>query len=229
MRHRNPARALEVDVTERPPARTVAVSWQRVPGWVERYDARHVGTTWDVTPTLVTAESPDGSSVSFDVPVAPLAKATMAGLVEHLDSDWRIGMVLVRRGGFAVARIAGREVVESKVGRRHVQGRTKAGGWSQQRFARRRDNQAQAAFDAAGGYVQSLLVPYARSLDLLVTGGDRAAADAVLEMPELSALRSLPHSWIGGLPDPTRSVLGQAIDDVRSVHIRVVDTTPRPG
>ena len=57
--------------------------------------------------------------------------------------DW--GVLLVRKGGFAVARLAGSEVVASKVGQRHVQGRTKAGGQSQQRFARRRENQARVA------------------------------------------------------------------------------------
>ena len=61
----------------------------------------------------------------------------------------RWGVLLVRKGGFAVARLSGDDLVEHKIGQRHVQGRTKAGGQSQQRFARRRDNQARAAYDAA--------------------------------------------------------------------------------
>ena len=214
-------------MTERPPARTVQVPWRRLPGWIERYDTRHPGTSWAVTPALVSADSPDGSTASFDVPMAPLADPTLAGLRDHLDRSWQIGIVLVRRGGFAVARLSGDEVVESKVGQRHVQGRTKAGGWSQHRFARRRDNQARAAFDAAGGHVHALLGPHARSLDLLVTGGDRVAADTVLDLPELEPLRALPRRWLGGLPDPRRSVLDQAVDTVRSVSVHIVDTQPR--
>jgi hypothetical protein len=214
-------------VSERPPARTVQVPWERLPGWIERYDTRHPGSRWVVTPRAVSAESPDGSAASFDVPMAPLADPTLAGLHEHLARSWRIGVVLVRRGGFAVARLSGADVVESKVGQRHVQGRTKAGGWSQHRFARRRDNQARAAFDAAGAHVQALLGQHARSLDLLVTGGDRVAADTVLDMPELESLRGLPRRWLGGLPDPRRSVLERAIETVRSVSVQIVDTAAR--
>ena len=112
--------------------------------------------------------------------------------------------MLVRRGGFAVARLDGPTVTESKIGRRHVQGKTKAGGWSQQRFARRRDNQARAAFDAAAEHVQRLLSPSAGSLRLLATGGDRQAVASVLAHPELAPLVALPQAWLGGLPDPTR-------------------------
>ncbi len=64
--------------------------------------------------------------------------------------EW--GVLLVRKGGFAVARLAGDRLAESKVGQRHVQGRTKAGGQSQQRFARRRDNQARDAYAAAADH-----------------------------------------------------------------------------
>ncbi len=210
-------------------ARVVRVPWNRLGGWIQRYESRHLGTDWAVTPTLVTATSADGSTVSFDVPLPPLAEPTMPALLDHLDRDWHIAVVLVRRGGFAVARLVGDEVVESKVGQRHVQGRTKAGGWSQHRFARRRDNQARAAFDAAAGYVLTLLVPHARALDLLVSGGDQKAAAAVLEMPELSPLRTVSCQWLAGLPDPRRSVLDHAVGLVRSVAIEIVDTAPRAG
>ena len=43
-----------------------------------------------------------------------------------------------RRGGYAVGLASGGGFTASKVGSRHVQSRTAAGGWSQQRFARRR-------------------------------------------------------------------------------------------
>jgi peptide subunit release factor 1 (eRF1) len=49
----------------------------------------------------------------------------------------RWGVLLVRKGGFAIARLERTALVEHKIGQRHVQGRTKAGGQSQQRFARR--------------------------------------------------------------------------------------------
>lgn len=199
------------------------VPFERVPGWVTRYDAAHPDTRWVVEPHHARAHSPDGSLVELAVPFVRLVDLSLDGLAAHLLRPWRIGVVLVRKGGFAVARLEGAVVGESKIGRRHVQSRTKAGGWSQQRFARRRDNQARAAFDAAADHAARLLTGRARPLDLLGVGGDRQAVNAVLAHPELAGLRTLPQTWLGGLPDPTRTVLDSAVVAVRSVEITLVD------
>lgn len=210
-----------------PPARDVLVAWDRLPGWVGRFESRHPGTDWVLSPTAVAGRSTDGSTASFAIPLPPLADLTMPGLRAHLRRQTSIGIVLVRRGGFAVAKVVGGTVVESKVGQRHVQGRSKAGGWSQQRFARRRGNQAQAAFDAASGYVESILAPHAAELELLVCGGDRSAVDTVLDAPGVAALTRLPRQWLAGLPDPRRRVLDDAVARSQSVEISIVDTAPR--
>lgn len=199
------------------------VPFARFPGWVQRYDAAHPGTRWEVEPTSARAQSPDGSTVLVDVPLGPLADPTLAGLTAHLGVSRRFGVVLVRKGGFAVALLSDATVVESKIGRRHVQGRTKAGGWSQQRFARRRDNQAKAAFDAAAEHVHRILVAGAPRLDLLGTGGDRIAVASVLTAADLRSLADVPTRWLGGVPDPTRAVLDAAIADVRSVDVTLTD------
>lgn len=203
--------------------RDVEVPFDRVPGWVERYDRRHPGTTWTADASEVTAQSPDGTTAVLDVPFTPLDERSLPGLYGHLRRDWRIGVVLVRRGGFAVAYVRGSNVAQSKVGRRHVQGRTKAGGQSQQRFARRRENQARAAFDAAADHVRRVLGPHAAQLDMLATGGDRQAISAVLDRRELHRLAVLPRQWLGGLPDPRRDVLNTAVDRVRSVTVHITD------
>lgn len=201
------------------------VPFERVPGWIARYDAAHPGTRWVVEPDRARADSADGTRVRIAVPFAPLAELSLDGVAAHLQTPWHVGVVLVRRGGFAVARLEGATVAASKIGRRHVQGKTKAGGWSQQRFARRRENQARAAFDAAAEHVARLLVrgELARPLDLLGTGGDRRAVGSVLAHPELGGLADVPQVWLGGLPDPTRTVLEAAVVAVRSVEISLVD------
>jgi peptide subunit release factor 1 (eRF1) len=128
----------------------------------------------------------------------------------------------VRKGGFAVARLAGDELVEHKVGQRHVQGRTKAGGQSQQRFARRRDNQARSAYEAAAGHAARVIGAPHR-LEALVTGGDRAAVTAVLEDDRLASLSDLVVSRWLAVPDPRRAVLDQAVVDASAVEITVTD------
>ena len=111
----------------------------------------------------------------------------------------------------------------SKVGSRHVQGRSAAGGWSQQRFARRRAGQATVALSAAADVAAALLIPYAGRLDGVVLGGDRASVAAVLEDPRLAPLRSLPIGPHLDVPDPRLVVLERAARQFRAVRIRVVD------
>ena len=116
----------------------------------------------------------------------------------------RWGVLLVRKGGFAVARLAGERIVESKVGQRHVQGRTKAGGQSQQRFARRRDNQARQAYEAAAEHAVRILgeLPPAAAV---VTGGDHSAVDEVLDRPAAGHLAVSRTMAAGARPEARRA------------------------
>ena len=91
----------------------------------------------------------------------------------------------------------GREA--SKVGQRHVQGRTKAGGQSQQRFARRRDNQARQAYEAAAEHAHRILTG---RLTALVCGGDRTAVEQVLADPRLRPLADAAGGPVAGRPRP---------------------------
>jgi peptide subunit release factor 1 (eRF1) len=130
--------------------------------------------------------------------------------------------VLARKGGFAVARLAGEKMVEHKVGQRHVQGRTKAGGQSQQRFARRRDNQARQAYEAAADHAARLLATDASGSSLVtVTGGDHAAVDEVLADSRLRHI-VVVGPWLP-VQDPKRDVLEQAVRDACSVSLEVVN------
>ncbi|WP_235738723.1 acVLRF1 family peptidyl-tRNA hydrolase [Nocardioides alcanivorans] len=125
----------------------------------------------------------------------------------------------MRKGGFAIARLHGDVVHASKTGQRHVQGRTKAGGQSQQRFARRRDNQAKVAYAAAAEHAARLLLSPA--CPLLVTGGDHTAVDEVLASPPLRTLaKAVVAPWLP-VPDPRRSVLEQAVTDAGALRIAV--------
>jgi hypothetical protein len=128
--------------------------------------------------------------------------------------DW--GLILVRKGGFAIGRVSGEKIVDSKVGQRHVQGRTKAGGWSQQRFARRRENQAEIAYEAAAGHAQRIL----SGCPVVVTGGDHNGVDRVIE------LCGMGGCLVAHLPDvgePRRGVFEEAVVDARSVRMSVTN------
>ena len=167
--------------------RTVLVPRERFERWVANFAERHGGGPGIVTEAGgIFGMAQDGSTfharLPFDVQYDGPADAAAFAAAMKVPTDW--GLLLVRKGGFAVARLAGERLVDSKVGQRHVQGRTKAGGQSQQRFARRRDNQARQAYEAAADHAARLL---GEGAPHVVTGGDHAAVEEVLADPRLRA------------------------------------------
>ena len=202
---------------------TILVPAARVSRWIENFEARHGDTTFLVAAGSLTGTATDGSTFAARLPFdqqyggAPAAAAFNAAV--RAPADW--GVLLVRKGGFAIARLSGEETVESKVGQRHVQGRTKAGGQSQQRFARRRDNQARQAFEAAADHAARILA----GLDgPVVTGGDHTALEEVLADPRLRHVR-VTGPWLA-VPDPRRGVLEQAVVDACSASVEVHNAQP---
>ena len=205
-----------------PGPRTVLVPRDRVVRWFENFSAGHGDVTYRVDADGLHASAADGASAlarlpfaeTYDGPADPMAFAAAV----TMPSRW--GLLLVRKGGFAVATVERGRVADSKVGQRHVQGRTKAGGQSQQRFARRRDNQARQAYEAAAEHAQRVL---AGRLDALVCGGDRPAVEQVLDDPRLRHLRGLRvDPWLP-VPDPRRAVLERAVTDDGSVAVTLTD------
>ncbi len=133
-------------------------------------------------------------------------------------------MLLVRLGGYAAAVFDGPVVVRSKVGSRHVQGRSAAGGWSQQRFARRRANQADAALDAAAATAVGILLPELDLLDALVLGGERKAVDRVLADRTLVPLSKVPvEPRFLTVPDPRLDILRTTPTQFRAITVHLTD------
>ncbi|WP_109508533.1 acVLRF1 family peptidyl-tRNA hydrolase [Nocardioides speluncae] len=193
----------------------------RVVRWVENFEERHGPTEYAVRDGALAGEAADGSTFAVALPFGRVYRDApeVAGLLAHSQPPQSWGVLLVRKGGFAVARLELDRIVESKVGQRHVQGRTKAGGQSQQRFARRRDNQARQAYGAAADHAARILAPLGRGW--LVCGGDHAAVDAVLEDRRLAKFKKqVVGPWLA-VPDPRRGVLEAAIADACSVRIAV--------
>jgi hypothetical protein len=171
-------------------------------------------------PPLVAA-TPAPDELLYGPPGTPLDDPIVQALVDHARTDRQVGVLLVRRGGFAVGVFAGQALQRSKVGQRHVQGRSAAGGWSQQRFARRRDNQARAATTAAADAAAAVFAGAA--LEAIVGGGDRASVLAVLADPRLAGRRPLLVDRHLPVPDPRRRVLEESPRGFRAVRIRVVE------
>jgi Actinobacteria/chloroflexi VLRF1 release factor len=224
--------------------RWVEVDPERFSGWVARFGERHGGQpTIRVSSGSLVLDAPDGERAECHPPPgirlkaaapAPLTPGAaddqaassvppeVAALVAAAARPRRLGILLVRKGGFAVGIALGKDLVTSKVDSRYVQSRTAAGGWSQHRFARRRDNQAKASAGEAADLCVRLLLPEARRIVALVTGGDRHSVDAVLADPRLAGLGPLVAERFLVVPDPKLAVLQVAVVAARTVRIRIV-------
>jgi hypothetical protein len=214
----------------RPPAapgpRTVEVDPERVPRWVDGFAERHGDPDWSTAPddpSVLRLTAPDGAVAELHPwpggggPVP----ADRSGLTTWVTPPRRTGLVLVRRGGYAVGLAEDGRLTVHRTGTRYVQSRTAAGGWSQQRYARRRGNQADALVATVADRVVDLVLPGAP--EALVLGGDRALAGQVLTDARLAALASLPRRELYDLPDPRLAVLEQAVRRARAVRVVVAE------
>ncbi len=193
--------------------------------WCENFAGRHGEAAFTVADGTLVAVAEDGARAVAHLPLdrAYAGDASPQAFADAVAEPLRWGLLVVRRGGFAVAGGVGPEVRVRKVGRRHVQGKTKAGGWSQQRYARRRDNQARTAFEAAADHAVRLLVDELGGVDALVTGGDRKAVDEVLSdarLRDVAGRRTTLHLALG---DPDASVVERAVADLLSAAVLVTD------
>lgn len=194
---------------------------ERLARWVQNFTDSHGPATYAVDDGSLQGTAVDGSTFTATLPFGDryAGPAAVADFLAELVVPAHWAVLLVRRGGFAVARMEEHAIVASKVGKRHVQGTTKAGGQSQQRFARRRSNQARVAWAAAADHTARVL-GQTRPLDI-VCGGDNAGLEAVLRDPRLAGLRERGRRL--EVADPRRAVLEAAVKDAGSVSIQVVN------
>lgn len=206
--------------------RTVTVAPERLVRWLEGFGVRHGRPEARLDGATLTLVAPDGAVAALTTrwPEMPAGDDPVATFVALATRPRRVGVLLVRRERHAVGLADGGVVVTVRAGRHYVQGRTKAGGWSQQRYARRRDNQARHAYAAAADDAAQVLEPEAASLEGLLRGGDAAGLDAVLADPRLVRTAALarriplPRLEVG---DPTREALAAFPARYAAVTVRL--------
>ena len=203
--------------------RWVEVDPERLERWLAGFVERHgsIAVNSDEARLLVAAF--DGAVAELYPPPGAPPGLDIAEFVASALRLRTVGLLLVRRGGAAVGVAEGSRLVRSKVDTHYVQSRTAAGGWSQQRFARRRANQARAAATDVAEIAARILLPDATRLAALVAGGDRTMVDTVLRDARLAPIAAKLSGRFLDVPDPRQATLADAIRRARAVRIRVVD------
>jgi hypothetical protein len=211
--------------------RWLEISPDRFPGWIDSFGARHGATV----PGSSVAVAVSGEDVRFTAPDGVIARcqppfreplaairqydgaaaASVArDIAAHATADRTVGVLLVRLGGYAAGVFTGSppRLAASKTGSRLVHGRSAAGGWSQHRFARRREKQASEAFQAAAAATAALWGQWSDGkglpvFDVVVLGGDKRAVAEVTEDPRLAPFLDLASGRFLTVPDPRLAVL----------------------
>ncbi|MDV6013205.1 acVLRF1 family peptidyl-tRNA hydrolase [Haloechinothrix sp. LS1_15] len=212
--------------------RAVEVPPHRLRRWFDNFARRNDGVReTGIGAEEVTVWGGNGTVATAAVPFPPLSGASSGtyqglavdALVEHAERSRRIGLVLLRKGAHSIGVVEDGSVVASRTARHRVQGRNAAGGWSQQRFARRRQEQAADALRRAADDVEELLVPEVVRLDAIVLGGDRGALDELRADRRLAPVLHLATGRVLDVPEPRRSVLDEAAERAVAVEVVVRD------
>ncbi len=207
------------------------VAPERLEGWYARFAVRNDGVrTTELAPRSVKVTANNGVVAIATVPFGPLdAEGVREGLavgplIEHARKSRRIALLLVRLGGHSVGIARGGEIVQSRTDRHLVHGRSAAGGWSQQRFARRREGQARQALRAAADDAFEVLVPQLSEVDAVVLGGDRRAFDELRDDRRLVSLFDRAEPRVLDISEPRRAVLDEAAERAIAVEIVLCDS-----
>ncbi len=211
-----------------PTSRVIDLGPARLARWVEGFGERHGEVSWNAIGDRLTFTAADGASAVCDTPFPPLPvgwaeSRPLDAIVAHALVRRRVGVLLVRLGGYAVGVFDGDQLTTSKVGSRQVHGRSAAGGWSQHRFARRREGQVRVALDTAANVAVTILAPVVGSLDAVVTGGDRAALATVLADVRLAGVAAKTTARILDVPDPRLVVLRRAPELFGSIRVTLTE------
>ena len=233
--------------------RWVELPPERLVSWMVTFAERHGGARSVMRDgSTVTFTAEDGATAechppfppvlssewtpSADAPPEDAMRAAAEALAAHAAADRTVGVLLVRLGGYAVGVFSGSppRLIDSKTGSRPVHGRSAAGGWSQHRFARRRENQAATALRAAADAAAEVFGRYGSGrLDAVVLGGDKRSAAGLRSDARLERYLAKATGRFLTVPDPRLAVLRDIPRAFLAVRIRLTEPaeirSPGPG
>jgi hypothetical protein len=211
----------------------VLIAPSRLAGWLTRFDERHGVAHATLDDAHLTLVAPDAAEAVIELIWGPLpGHDPRQELLQQVTRPRRLGALLIRKGAHAVGVFDGTDLIAHSVGRHYVQGRTKAGGWSQQRYARRRENQAGRAYEKAAEAARTVLLPRLAELDGLMLGGDARALREALNASGLAPLAHLAERHARrpiAVPDPNLAVLRESLPKFLAVPIVLNDAARAPS
>ena len=170
------------------------------------------------------AKSPTGSAIfylgdrgSVVWPPFPVAETVLyrsfepAPLKSMLEKDWKLGLILVRLGQWAIGIFEGEKLIVGQAGTGLVHARHHKGGSSANRFARHREKQMEYFFTRIEGHAREIIEPHFKEIDHILYGGAR---DTLLRMQKqcrfFESLEARVVNRLLSVREPRRSAFEQA-------------------
>ena len=193
--------------------------------------------TEDLAPFLSRIEGSPTGAVAFWGPTKrlvvlppfpPKGEAVLPGtdaapLLSQLSAKYLVAVVLLRLGRYAVGVFRGAELLSSKTGGRYVKSAHSAGGWSQKRFQRIRENQTHHLYQGACQVIERQLDPYDGQLDWIFLGGEKFTLQGLVK--ECRYLQRSSHQVVGrilNVREPKERTLVQSINLVYQSSVLVI-------
>jgi len=148
------------------------------------------------------------------------ASFVVTPLRSMLIRDYRIALVLVQLGAYAIGLCQGEGLIASKVGTGNIHSRHRQGGSSAKRFQRHREKQMEYFFTRVCGHAQEILKMESGPIDYIVYGG--AWTTILLLQKQCSFLSQFDNRNLPALLDiaePRQRVLEYAIQRVWSSRV----------
>lgn len=204
---------------------TVQVTQARLRPWLDGFVQRN-GQIASIERFTVRTERGGSAMISGSLAgTKPAEFTSLDQLVDACRPHLEAAVVLLRRGGYSAARVAidgiQVNVQASKTGTGYVQGRTAAGGQSQQRFARRRDNQATKLVESADRAVRTVFGDQPTGMGLFILGGDKLLIDQLLQLPAARQLVDIQQRITVAIGNPRRRLIEHAVELATTVQITV--------
>ncbi|MBI4219165.1 MAG: hypothetical protein HY682_03400 [Chloroflexi bacterium] len=197
-----------VDVCYWQPGGAIESQWSWLPG-----------SAFDSPTGLVLFAEDENKRDAFSPPF-PLATEggrPLVALRDSLTTPRLLGILLLRLGYYAVGVTDGLGLVAAKSGSRYVHGRHRAGGQSQRRWERNREQWIEKLFDEACEAWQRTCGNFAEQLEGLALGGDRIVLGRFIKRcPALAPFSSRVVARRIDVERPGRPALDRAIDDIWS-------------
>jgi hypothetical protein len=136
-------------------------------------------------------------------------------LREILSMELVLGIVLLRRGPYALGVFDGSRLVSSKCGKRYVLPMHRKGGMSAARFSRLRSAQVQRLYKEVAKQVELKFKPYEKRIDWIFLGGDRIACKQFVKLcPFLQKLEYRISGRFLAVRKPSRESLEKILNEV---------------